>query len=235
MVLLDVSATGEENLIEVQSGDQMNDLEYRRRQLLRLRDTVLDLEDLPGGIALTDLTLTDFRVELARYVRAHPGRLETMPAGAESVVRLPAGATDAAPGTLFLLRAEGPKAAALGRGNPLAPHYLVHVADDGSVAVPHVRAKQALDLLCQLCTERDEADPADVAQLDARTDGGADMRKARDLLAKAVASILGAGEERAVASLFTPGGTAAPQGSFPGIDDFEVVARVTVLAPEGGP
>ena len=36
MVLLDISATGEENLIEQQSGNPMNDLEYRRKQLLKL-------------------------------------------------------------------------------------------------------------------------------------------------------------------------------------------------------
>src|SRR5690606_34735018 len=81
MVLLDISATGEENIIEQQSGNQMNDLEYRRKQLLKLQETVIDLEDLSSGVAITDLTLTDFRIDLAEYARAHPGRLETMPLG----------------------------------------------------------------------------------------------------------------------------------------------------------
>src|SRR6185312_10584534 len=76
MVLLDISATGEENLIEQQSGNQMNDLEYRRQQLLKLQDTVIDLEDLSSGVSIADLTLTDFRIDLASYLKAHPGRLE---------------------------------------------------------------------------------------------------------------------------------------------------------------
>jgi hypothetical protein len=63
MVLLDISATGEENLIEQQSGDPMNDLEYRRKQLLKLQDAVIDMEDLSSGVSITDLTLTDFRID----------------------------------------------------------------------------------------------------------------------------------------------------------------------------
>ena len=74
MVLLDISATGEENLIEQQSGNQMNDLEYRRKQLLKLQDAVIDLEDLSTGVSIADLTLTDFRIDLAQYLKAHPGR-----------------------------------------------------------------------------------------------------------------------------------------------------------------
>lgn len=85
MVLLDVSATGEENLIEQQSGNAMNDLEYRRKQLLKLQDTVIDMEDLSTGVSITDLTLTDFRIDLAQYLKAHPGKLDTQPLGAYAV------------------------------------------------------------------------------------------------------------------------------------------------------
>ena len=76
MVLLDISATGEENLIEQQSGNPMNDLEYRRKQLLKLQDTVIDMEDLSTGVSITDLTLTDFRIDLAQHLKAHPGKLD---------------------------------------------------------------------------------------------------------------------------------------------------------------
>jgi len=67
MVLLDISATGEENIIEYQSGDQMNDLEYRRNQLLKLQEAVIDLEDLSSGVSIADLTLNDFRIDLAAF------------------------------------------------------------------------------------------------------------------------------------------------------------------------
>ena len=73
MVLLDISATGEENLIEQQTGNPMNDLEYRRKQLLKLQDAVIDLEDLSTGVSIADLTLSDFRIDLAEYRRDRRG------------------------------------------------------------------------------------------------------------------------------------------------------------------
>jgi hypothetical protein len=72
MVLLDISATGEENIIEYQSGDQMNDLEYRRNQLLKLQEAVIDLEDLSSGVSIADLTLNDFRHRSCRLSKRTP-------------------------------------------------------------------------------------------------------------------------------------------------------------------
>lgn len=138
MVLLDISATGEENLIEQQSGNPMNDLEYRRKQLLKLQDTVIDLEDLSSGVSITDLTLTDFRIDLAQYLKAHPGKLESLPLGAYAVTT--SSDADIPPGIIFCLRAEGATAQkASETGYPLAPYYLVHVGDDGSVLLPYTR------------------------------------------------------------------------------------------------
>ena len=112
MVLLDISATGEENLIEQQSGNQMNDLEYRRKQLLKLQDAVIDLEDLSSGVSIADLTLTDFRIDLAQYLKAHPGVLESLPLGTCAVTHAPA-RPRSPPGIIFCLRAEGEAADAL--------------------------------------------------------------------------------------------------------------------------
>jgi superfamily II DNA/RNA helicase len=124
MVLLDISATGEENLIEQQTGNQMNDLEYRRKQLLKLQDAVIDLEDLSSGVSITDLTLTDFRMDLARYLKAHPDRLEHEPIGAFAVTT--SLEAEVPPGIIFCLRAEGDGAEQTrDSGYPLAPHFLV--------------------------------------------------------------------------------------------------------------
>ena len=108
MVLLDISATGEENLIEQQSGNPMNDLEYRRKQLLKLQDTVIDLEDLSTGVSITDLTLTDFRIDLAQYLKAHPGKLDCLPLGAYAVTT--SIDADIPSGIIFCLQACGPAA-----------------------------------------------------------------------------------------------------------------------------
>ena len=228
MVLLDVSATGEENLIEQQSGDPMNDLEYRRKQLLKLQDAVIDLEDLSSGVSITDLTLTDFRIDLARYMKDHPGKLEAMPLGACAVTTTHD--ADVPPGILFCLRAEGTAAAkAVDPGYPLAPVYLVHVGEHGSVLLPYTQAKNALDRLKRLSMGRDLPDAGAVARHAKATRNGDDMRNAQDLLAAAVASVVGKSEERAVASLFSPGGTHAMKGEFAGMNDFEVLAYLVIL------
>jgi hypothetical protein len=228
MVLLDISATGEENLIEQQSGNQMNDLEYRRKQLLKLQDAVIDLEDLSTGVSIADLTLTDFRIDLAEYVRAHPGVLQGLSLGASAVTTT--ADVDVPPGMIFCLRAEGDAARrAFEPGYPLAPHYLVHIADDGAVLLPFTQAKRILDRLKRLCIGRDLPDAAACARFDSATRQGEDMQHAQRLLAAAVASVVGKTEERAVASLFTPGGTHALKGEFAGINDFEVVAFLVIL------
>ena len=232
MVLLDVSATGEENLIEQQSGNPMNDLEYRRKQLLKLQDSVIDMEDLSNGVSITDLTLTDFRIDLAQYLKEHPGQLDTLPLGTYAVTT--SIDADIPPGVIFCLRAEGAVAAKMGNSGqqsdyPLAPIYLAHVGDDGAVLLPYPQAKRILDRLKRLALGRELPDDAACARFDKDTRHGEDMRHAQKLLAAAVASVVGKNEERAVASLFSPGGTHAMKGEFAGGNDFEVAAFLVVL------
>ena len=231
MVLLDISATGEENLIEQQSGDPMNDLEYRRKQLLKLLDEVIDLEDLSSGVSIADLTLTDFRIDLADYLRGHPDALASFPLGAYAATTT--ADDEIPPGMIFCLRTEGPAATRqFEPGYPLAPYYLVHVGEDGVVLLSFTQAKQVLDHLKLLCLGRDMPDDSACARFDISTRGDQDTRVAQRLLAAAVASIAGQSEERAVASLFSPGGTHALAREFSGINDFEVVAFLVVLAAE---
>ncbi len=228
MVLLDISATGEENLIEQQSGNQMNDLEYRRNQLLKLQDTVIDLEDLSTGISIADLTLTDLRIDLAQYLKAKPGVLECMPLGSFAVVTTTE--VDIPPGIIFCLRAEGESSKRIPEaGYPLGVHYLVYMNEDGSVILPYTQAKQILDRLKRLCLGRDLPDFAACARFDKTTKQGEEMLAAHRLLASAVSSVAGKNQERAVASLFAPGGTHVMKGEFAGINDFEVIAYLLIV------
>ena len=131
---------------------------------------------------------------------------------------------------IFCLRTVGEAALkAIEPGYPLAPHYVVHVGNDGAVLLPFIQAKQTLDRLKRLCIGRDLPEATACASFDKATKNGKDMSAIQDLLAKAVASVVGKKEERAVASLFTPGGTHAMKGEFQGINDFEVVAFLVVL------
>jgi hypothetical protein len=235
MVLLDVSATGEENVIEFQAGNQMNDLEYRRAQLQKLQDAVIDLEDLSSGVSIADLTLNDFRIDLSGYLRENKERLESLPLGAYAVTSAPGGIEvngdgGIPPGVIFCLRAIGEAALKSPEpGYPLNPHYVVHVGDDGEVKLPYTQAKQVLDCLKKLCLGRDLPEAEACRRFDKATRFGRDMEPYQKLLARAVASVVGKKEERAVASLFSPGGTHVLKGEFAGINDFEVVAFLVIL------
>jgi hypothetical protein len=227
MVLLDVSATGEENLIEQQSGNQMNDLEYRRKQLLKLQDAVIDLEDLSTGVSITDLTLTDFRIDLSDYTKDHGGIVPELSLGAYAVIEADG---EVEPGIVFCLRAEGEAAgSAVDAGYPLTPYYLVHVSEQGAVLLQCTQARQILDRLKRTCIGRDLPDGRACNRFEKATHGGEDMHVPQGLLASAVASVVGKGQERAVASLFSPGGTHALKGEYAGINDFEVVAFLVKL------
>lgn len=233
MVLLDVSATGEENVIEHQAGNQMNDLAYRRVQLLRLQEAVIDLEDLSSGVSIADLTLNDFRVDLSGHIAAYPGQLEQAPLGAYAITTS-LGPTDIAvpPGIIFCLRAVGDAAMqAAAPGYPLAPHYVVHVGDDGAVLLPFTQAKRVLDRMRRGTAGQDGPDPVATGRFDLSTRGGQDMARAQAMLATSVASILGQHETRAVSSLFTPGPSNLRKTEFVGNTEFEVVAFLVVLPP----
>jgi hypothetical protein len=172
----------------------------------------------------------DFRIDLAQYLKAHTDALENLPLGACAVTTTTE--AEIPPGIIFCLRAEGDAASRTAEaGYPLAPHFLAHVGDDGTVLLPYTQAKQILDRLKRLCLGRDMPDPGAGARFDKATRQGEDMRAAQRLLATAVASVAGKSEERAVASLFIPGGTHSIKGEFAGINDFEVVAFLIVLPP----
>lgn len=225
MVLLDISATGEENLIEQTATDEMNDLEYRRKQLQRLQDEVVDIEDLGENISITDLTLNDFRMDLTGYLKENATLLEGKSIGAFAVILAD---EELAPGVIFCLRSENP-AVATDKTYALAPHYMVYVSESGETLLNYTQAKKALDLLRKAAGAGLDLDTGAVAKFNASTRNGKDMSKYQTLLSKAVETITGKAEEHGIGSLFTRGGTAISKDTFQGIDDFEVVGYLIIL------
>ena len=234
MVLLDISATGEENIIEHQSGNQMNDLEYRRKQLLQLQETVIDLEDLSSGISIADMTLNDFRADLAGILRDKQELLETLPFTSFAVTTANADPDQPIqPGALFCLKAMDEAAEKAADAHyPLAPNYLVYVSDEGEVLLTYAQTKQLLDHLRGISYGKDLPDASAIARFNQATRNGEKMEHYRELLSHAIRSIIGKKEERAVESLFDVGGTHALPDDVQGADDFEVVGWVIVLPEE---
>jgi hypothetical protein len=223
MVIADVTATGDENPLDGRS----NDLAYRKEQLRRLQEEVIELEDLKAGVSITDLGLNDFRMDLLNYVKAH-GDLARLPSGMHAV--LPAAPERGlVPGVIFALRNRN-ESINVQLLNRLHPYYMVYVDMEGQTILPHTEVKRLLDLI------RSVAKPCEAPILDAyqpfnqRTQDGREMGVYSDLLTAAINSIVQVREERELDSLFTGLKSTALTGPSTGLDDFELIAFLVVEA-----
>lgn len=242
MVLLDISATGEENVID-ENATEMNDLEYRRKQLQQLKDTVVDLEDMAGGVSITDLTLNDFRMDLSDYMNQERSpeqgksqnllKLEQAPLGLYSAVPLDKelksdGINE---GVIFCLKniRSGKEAVQVDDNYPLAPYFLVYVSDEAVVELNFTQSKKVLDLIKRQAFIHSDVSLDAVEAVNKRTKNGRNMEHYQHLLAVAVDSIAGKSEEKGVESLFTKGGTVLTATSSQGIEDFSVVSYLILV------
>ncbi|MEG2072662.1 MAG: helicase-related protein [Oscillospiraceae bacterium] len=224
MVLLDVSATGEDNLIDDEQGREMKDLEYRKKQLTQLQEKVVDLEDISGGISITDLTFNDFKVDLMEYMKTNRKKLEDAPTGLYAVAQIdPALQDTVSPGVIFVLR-QLKGAEQTREQNGLFPYYLVYITDGGEVKLTFVHGKKILDILKKLCYGQKDVLRDLVAQFDAETAEGTDMKHYSALLEAAIENLVGKKQEIGVASLFSKGGTTLQAEYYDGIEDFELTA-----------
>jgi len=229
MVLLDISATGEENVIEVDEKRKMNDLDYRKKQLKQLQEEVIDLEDISGGISITDLTMNDFKMDLMEFMKHSKSKLEKAPMGmyALSTIKDESVKEHIRPGVIFTLKQVN-KFANPAEHNPLYPYYMVYVYDDGTVRFNYLHTKKILDFYKKLCSGQDEVMHELVEVFNEDTHDGKNMGTYSELLEQAIESIIGKTEEKGVASLFSKGGTTLQKNLFNGLDDFELVSFLIV-------
>lgn len=220
MKALVLSSTGDDNPL---SPEEKGDLEYRREQLQRLRTEVVDLEDMRGGVSITDLGLNEFRMELLEYAKHHP-ELETCPGGISAVA---AATPDVPPGVVFVLKNVHNEVNINDR-NRLHPYYLVYLDEDGVTLHSHLCPKDILDAMRQLCRGQKQPDKALCRAFNAETDDGRKMQKYSDLLEDAVLSIVDAKADSDLDSLFRAGGTTALLDKVSGLDDFELICFVVV-------
>jgi helicase domain-containing protein len=228
MVIADLASTADDNVLTLENSDAA----FRKEQLRKLQDEVIELEDVRTGVSITDLGLNDFRMDLLGYIKEH-GDLDKAPRGLHAVI--PADTSKGLhPGVIFALRnlAAGED---INRGNRLHPHYLVYLDDQGQVIANHTEAKYLLDLLRAGCRPHEEPVTDVVAAFNAATSEGAQMGKYSALLTDAIHSMIDVTEERDIDSLFTGGSTTALTQTIAGLDDFELTAFVAVVDPaEGG-
>ena len=220
MKIVNMTATGDDNII---SDEEKTDLEYRKQQLQKLKEEVVDIEDMSTGISIMDLGLNEFRLDLLEYVKTHPD-IEKTPFGLHAVA--PA-AIDAKPGVIFVLKNRS-NSVNIDNQNRLHPFYMVYIGDDGTVLCDHLSPKELLDKMRFLCKGKDKPIADLCRQFNAETRDGRNMAKYSNLLGEAIASIIAVKEESDIDSLFSRGGTTALTGKITGLDDFELICFLVV-------
>ena len=225
MVIADVTATGDENPLDGRS----NDLAYRKEQLRRLQEEVIELEDLKAGVSITDLGLNDFRMDLVNYVKEH-GDLSDYPTGMHAV--LPADPERGlVPGVIFALRNRN-ETINIQQLNRLHPYYLVYVDMDGQTVLPYTEVKRLLDLVRAAAKPCAEPILWAYQPFNERTQDGREMGVYSNLLTAAIHSIVQTGEEKELDGLFSGQKASILTGPAAGLDDFELIAFL-VVEPAG--
>lgn len=220
-----MTSTGDDDLI---NAEEKGDLVYRREQLKRLQEEVVDIEDMFTGISIMDLGLNEFRLDLLEYLKNHP-EIEQKPRGLHAVVP----ATDELqPGVIFVLRNIN-NSVNVDNRNRIHPFYMVYVDMDGEVVCDYLNPKRLLDDVRLLCRGKDKPIKAVYEPFNAETDDGRNMAELSELLTMAIDSIMDTKEASDIDSLFSAGGTSALLSNVSGLDDFELVCFLVVKEQEG--
>ena len=213
-----MTSTGDDDLI---NQEEKGDLEYRRTQLKRLQEEVVDLEEMSSGVSIMDLGLNEFRMDLLAYMKDHQD-VDHVPFGIHAVVK------GEKPGVIFILKNVNENIN-IENQNRLHPFYMVYVSMNGEVITNHLQPKDTLDVLRHLSRGKDTPDKVLCERFNKATNNGRDMSRVSELLEDSIMSIIDVKDEGDIDSFFGSGQTTFLSGGFSGLDDFELICFMVVL------
>ena len=219
MKIVDMTATGDDNLLQ----EEKSDLEYRKAQLKRLQEEVVDIEEMSSGISIMDLGLNEFRLDLLEYVKANPN-LDKTPFGLHAVA---ASNDECPPGVVFVLKNRS-NSINIDHQNRLHPFYMVYIADDGEVVCDHLSSKAMLDKLRYLCKGKATPIPELYRRFNKETKDGRNMQATSALLGDAIESIIETKEESEIDTFLGGGQMSFLSNEIKGLDDFELICFLIV-------
>lgn len=215
-----LTATGDDNLL---TDEEKGDLEYRKEQLKRLQDEVVDIEDMDNGINIMDLGLNEFRLDLLAYMKDNPDITHT-PFGMSAVVN---SSDFVQPGVIYVLKNRN-NGVNINNQNLLHPFYMVYIDHDGEVLCDHLSPKNMLDNMRAACRGKNEPIKDLCAQFNRETHDGHEMTHYSDLLQQAIRSIIEVKEETDIMSLFSEGETSMLHNEIKGLNDFELICFLII-------
>jgi len=234
MVLLNSSATGEDDIINETEQDIMNDIEYRKNQLVELQEKVVDIEDISGSISITDMTMNDFKMDLMEYLKDHRKELEKAPLGMYAIASIEDinrdELNDFSPRVIFILKQTSFSEIESSELNALYPYYLIHIQDDGEIRFTYSQAKYVLDIFKKLSLGKSFIDQDLVEAFNQETREASDMSKYSKLLKDSIYHIIGRKQEEGLAQLFSKLGKTniASDSRLSGLEDFELVSFLII-------
>ena len=220
MKLSIISSPGDDDLI---NAEEKGDLEYRKQQLKRLKDEVVDIEDMSTGISIMDLGLNEFRLDLLEYIKTH-GDMDTKPKGLHAVVQ---SSEELPQGVIFVLKNVN-NSVNIDDQNRIHPFYMVYIGMDGEIICDYLNPKQLLDDIRLLCRGKKEPIVDLCQKFNEETNDGKDMQELSNLLRETIHSIIDTKDNSDIDSLFTAGGTSALISVVSGLDDFELISFLVV-------
>ena len=228
MTMLDISATGEEDVIN-ENPQKMKDLEYRRKQLKQLQEEVIDLEEVNGNVSLTDFTLDDFRMDLINLQEKYDSEVENTPLGIYSIAKNNNKSLDdeIKPGVIYCLkRADSYKNES--DKNPIYPYYMAYVKEDGEILYNYSNVKKILDIYKSLCIGNNKVLNDLVEEFNEETKNQKKMDKYKDLLTDVTDDILGKIEEQDALNIFSLGDLSGMLDNNTNQEEFEIVSYLVI-------
>lgn len=219
-----LTSTADDNIL---SEEELEDNNYRKKQLERLRNEVVDLEDMNEGISIMDLGLEDYRTDLKKYLTKHP-ELETTPLGLQTIIEVESPEEE---GAIFLLRNKNDQASDY-QQNRLYPYVLVYVDSDGQSLFPASDSKQLLEKLRQVAKGKAEPNHLLVKQFNQETKDGSQMEHYTELLQSAIDYLVESDQQSTLDSLFSMTSVNLLDSGVEGADDFELICFF-ILKPGG--
>ncbi len=223
MLMLDISGTGEDNVLTNKSSD----MEYRKAQLKKLQEEVVDLEDMSTGIAITDLGLNDFRMDLLEFIKNSDIKFDKIPNGMHSVVFEDKN-IGLEKGVIYILKNIN-NDINVDNVNQLHPFYLIYIKENGEIKSNHLNIKNTLDIIRSVSKGMDKPIVEAYTKFNEETDDGKSMKMYSELLNDSIKSIINIKEESDIDSLFTTGGTTMLKNDIKGISDFELISFIVVV------
>ncbi|HJH70482.1 MAG TPA: helicase-related protein [Bacteroidaceae bacterium] len=215
-----ITSTGDDNLL---SANEKGDLEYRRNQLKKLQNEVVDIEDMDTGVNIMDLGLNEFRLDLLANLKEYPN-MDLTPFGMSAVVNA---SELIEPGVMYVLKNKN-NGVNIDRSNLLHPFYMVYLSHTGTVICDHLSPKKLLDKMRYACKDKTEPDKVLCKQFNKETRDGKNMRHYSDLLQSAIESIITVKEESDIDDFLNGVQGNLFSNEIRGLDDFELICFLVI-------